>query len=88
LIFFKGVGVVSSLGKSNGPSATGNAEVTKLLDDPELASTSTASSGEAVPHRLPNNNLRSRGNCARGYKEGELQGSRFWQISPQTEVYT
>jgi hypothetical protein len=40
------------------------------------------------PHRLPNNNLRSRGDCACGYKEDELQGSRFWQISPQTEVYT
>src|SRR5262249_18049006 len=23
-----------------------------------------------------------------GYKKGELQGSHFWQIGPQTEVYT
>jgi len=31
--------------------------------------------------------LNSRSNYACGYKEGELQGSRFWQISPQMELY-
>ena len=46
--FSKASELVSSLGKSDCPSATGNAEVAKLLDNAEVTSTSTASSSEAV----------------------------------------